>query len=63
MANSNRKEVAHMAGSKRTPSERKTTSKPVASEASRILRDGRYSEAAKSVAGSAMAQAKGKKGK
>lgn len=45
------------------PSENKTTSKQVASEASRILQDGRYSAASKSVAGSALSQAKGKKGK
>ena len=48
---------------KRTPSERKTTSKPVATTSSKILRDNRYSAAAKSAAGSALAQAKGKKGK
>lgn len=45
------------------PSEKKTTSKAVASEASRIMRDDRYSDAAKKVAGSALSQAKGKKGK
>ena len=40
----------------------KQTSKRVASVASKILRDGRYSSAAKSVAGSALAQTKtGKK--
>lgn len=36
----------------------KQTSKAVASKASRILRDGRYSAKAKSVAGSALAQTK-----
>lgn len=44
-------------------STRKVTSKAVASEASRILRDGRYSDAAKKVAGSALAQARAKKKK
>lgn len=39
----------------------KTTSKGVASKASKILRDGRFSKASKSVAGSALSQAKGKK--
>lgn len=34
----------------------KTTSKKVASTASKILKDGRYSSAAKSAAGSALAQ-------
>jgi len=48
---------------KRKPSEKKVTSKETASKASKILRDGRYSKDAKSVAGSALAQAKGKKGK
>jgi len=47
----------------RKPSEKKVTSKKTASKASKILRDGRYSKAAKSVAGSALSQAKGKKGK
>lgn len=37
---------------------KKQTSKSVASTASKILRDGRYSQAAKSVAGSALAQTK-----
>ena len=36
----------------------KQTSKWVASTASKILRDGRYSSASKSVAGSALAQTK-----
>lgn len=36
----------------------KQTSKAVASKASHILRDGRYSAKAKSVAGSALAQTK-----
>lgn len=36
----------------------KQTSKRVASVASKILRDGRYSSAAKSVSGSALAQTK-----
>lgn len=39
----------------------KSTSKAVASEASDILKDGRYSDKSKSVAGSALAQKKGKK--
>lgn len=40
----------------------KQTSKSVASTASKILRDGRYSSASKSVAGSALAQTRtGKK--
>ena len=40
----------------------KQTSKKVATTASKILRDGRYGKAAKSVAGSALAQTKpGKK--
>ena len=40
----------------------KQTSRPVASKASKVLRDGRYSSKAKSVAGSALAQTKtGKK--
>ncbi|WP_203642933.1 hypothetical protein [Levilactobacillus andaensis] len=34
------------------------TSKPVARKASKILRDGRYGKAAKSVAASALSQAK-----
>ncbi len=37
---------------------KKQTSKSVASIASKILRDDRYSQAAKSVAGSALAQTK-----
>lgn len=36
----------------------KQTSKAVATKASRILKDGRYSKMSKSVAGSALAQAK-----
>ena len=36
----------------------KQTSKAVATKASRILKDGRYSKTSKSVAGSALAQAK-----
>ena len=41
---------------------KKQTSKPVARKASQILRDGRYSNKAKTVAGSALAQTrKGKK--
>ena len=38
----------------------KQTSSAVASKASKILRDGRYGAASKSVAGSALAQAKPK---
>lgn len=38
----------------------KTTSSKVASKASKVLSDGRYSKTSKSVAGSALAQAKGK---
>lgn len=41
---------------------KKQTSKPVATKASQILRDGRYGSKTKSVAGSALAQTKtGKK--
>ncbi|WP_267890560.1 hypothetical protein [Clostridium cadaveris] len=36
----------------------KQTSKPVASKASKILKDGRYSSTSKSVAGSALSQTK-----
>lgn len=36
----------------------KQTSKKIASKASKILRDGRYSKTSKSVAGSALAQTK-----
>ena len=36
----------------------KTTSSKVATNASKILQDGRYGEASKSVAGSALSQAK-----
>ena len=39
----------------------KSTSKKVASTASKVLRDGRYSDAAKSAAGSALSQTKRKK--
>lgn len=38
----------------------KQTSKSVASKASNILKDGRYSDKSKSVAGSALAQTKSK---
>jgi hypothetical protein len=48
---------------KKTPSEKKVTSPKVATTASKILKDGRFSAAAKSAAGSALSQAKGKKGK
>jgi len=41
----------------------KQTSKSVAKKASAILRDGRYSKNAKSVAGSALAQTKSSKKK
>ena len=41
----------------------KQTSKAVASKASTVLRDGRYSKTSKSVAGSALAQTKPKKSK
>ena len=37
---------------------KKQTSKSVASKASKILRDGRYSKTSKSVAGSALSQTK-----
>lgn len=41
---------------------KRQTSKPVASKASKILKDGRYGKNVKSVAGSALAQTKtGKK--
>lgn len=39
----------------------KQTSKCVATKASKILSDGRYGKTAKSVAGSALSQAKGKR--
>lgn len=39
----------------------KQTSRPVASKASKVLRDGRYSKISKSVAGSALSQARSKK--
>ncbi|WP_164477387.1 hypothetical protein [Lapidilactobacillus dextrinicus] len=42
-------------------SSRKTTSSKVAKKASKILRDGRTSKTSKSVAGSALAQAKSHK--
>jgi hypothetical protein len=45
------------------PSERKVTSKSVATKASKALSDGRSSSRTKSIAASALAQAKGKKGK
>lgn len=41
----------------------KVTSPKVASKASKILNDGRFSKASKSVAGSALSQAKPKKKK
>lgn len=41
----------------------KQTSKKVASKASKILKDGRYSKTSKSVAGSALAQTKSSKRK
>lgn len=40
---------------------KKQTSKPVASKASEILRDNRYSDKSKSVAGSALSQTKSTK--
>ncbi len=42
---------------------RKTTSRSVARTASKILRDGRYSKAAKSAAGSALSQRETKSSK
>ena len=39
----------------------KQTSRSVASKASKVLRDGRYSKTSKSVAGSALSQARPKK--
>lgn len=42
---------------------KKQTSAKVATKASQILRDGRYSSKAKSVSGSALAQTKSKKRK
>ena len=39
----------------------KQTSRPVASKESKVLRDGRYSKTSKSVAGSALSQARPKK--
>ena len=44
-------------------SNRKQTSKAVATKASQILKDGRYSSKSKSVAGSALAQTKPSKKK
>jgi len=44
-------------------SNKKQTSKNVAKKASQILRDGRYSQKSKSVAGSALAKTKPSKGK
>lgn len=43
------------------PKNTKQTSSRVATTASKILKDGRYSSASKSVAGSALAQTKSKK--
>ncbi|MDB8711980.1 hypothetical protein [Mediterraneibacter gnavus] len=43
------------------PKNAKQTSKAVASTAGKILRDGRYGKAVKSVAGSALAQARPRK--
>ncbi len=42
---------------------KKQTSKSVASKASKILKDGRYGQKVKSVAGSALSQTKKGKGK
>ncbi|MEG0963720.1 MAG: hypothetical protein RSF88_12815 [Lachnospiraceae bacterium] len=39
----------------------KQTSRKIASTASKVLRDGRYGKASKSIAGSALAQTKPKK--
>lgn len=39
----------------------KQTSRPVASKASKVLRDGRYSKTSKSVAGSVLSPARSKK--
>lgn len=39
----------------------KQTSRPIASKASKVLRDGRYSKTSKSVAGSALSQTRPKK--
>jgi hypothetical protein len=41
--------------------DKKVTSPKVASTASKILKDGRYSDSSKSVAGSALSQAKPKR--
>jgi hypothetical protein len=60
MSNVLDKEVKQMP---RKPSEKKVTSKSTASKASQILKDNRYSKTSKSVAGSALSQAKGRKGK
>ena len=46
-----------------TSSRNETTSKRVAKTASKVLRDGRYSKAAKSVAGSALTQKARRKGR
>jgi hypothetical protein len=46
-----------------TKSNKKQTSQPVASIASKILQDGRFSDASKSVAGSALSQTKPSKKK
>lgn len=47
----------------RKPSERKVTSKKEATRASKVLRNPKSSKAARSLAGSDLAQARGKKGK
>lgn len=41
----------------------KQTSRTVATKASKVLRDGRYSKTSKSIAGSALSQTKPKKSK
>ncbi len=41
----------------------KVTSPKVATKASKVMRDARYSETSKSIAGSALSQAEGKKQK
>ena len=46
---------------KRKPMAKKVTSKEVATKASKILKDDRYSDASKSVAGSALSQREKKK--
>lgn len=45
------------------PKNSKQTSKAVATKASKVLRDGRYSKTSKSVAGSALAQTRPEKRK